>query len=305
MTPGYSTFLANSSHSRIMPSTGSTGLVAVSVEPDIRIFYTITPSLPLDPKKPVIVLSHSLSAATWLWDSFVEEFSTEYTIIRYDIRFHGHSPLSTTAGFDYEAGHTIDDLASDVAKLLDHLGIKQADAFVGLSIGGGIAVALASVHANRFRHFVVVGSRATTSPGDDKIWDERIALARAQGVPVLARQSAERWFNAEWRTTNPELVASIAEKVGTQSLEGYIANVAALRKLDLWPHAAAIKEHGDGSRVLFVVGEEDAAPVIDETRALAFQAGSEVVVVREAGHITHVQQPKVFFKLVKQVLEGR
>lgn len=288
-----------------MSSPESSGLLPVSQTPDIQLFYTVTPSIPLVPEKPIIVLSHSLSAATWLWDSFVEEFSSHYTIIRYDIRFHGQSPLSTTKNFDYEAGHTIDDLASDVAKLLDHLGIQQAEAFIGLSIGGGIGVALASAHASRFRHFVVVGSRAHASPGDDKIWDERVALARAQGIPALVRQSVDRWFNAQWRAANPDLVASIAEKAGSQSLEGYIANVATLRKLNLWPNAATIKEHGDGSKILFVVGEEDAVPVIEETRALAAHTESKVEIVQDAGHITHIQQPGPFFKLIKQLLEGQ
>lgn len=288
-----------------MSSTNSSGFVSVSVAPEIQLFYTLTSSLPLVPEKPVIVLSHSLSAATWLWDSFVEEFSANYTIVRYDIRFHGLSPLSPTANFDYEAGHTIDDLASDLVKLLDHLGIEQAEAFIGLSIGGGIGVALASSHANRFRHFVIVGSRASASPGDDKVWDDRIALARAQGVPALARQSVDRWFNAQWRAANADLVASIANKIGTQSLQGYIASVASLRTLDLWPHAAAIKEHGDGSKTLFVIGEEDAAPVIEETKGLAARAGSKVVVLPDAGHITHVQQPAAFSRLVRQVLDGQ
>ncbi|KAH6670249.1 Alpha/Beta hydrolase protein [Plectosphaerella plurivora] len=287
-----------------MTSQTSSGLVAVSKSPLIHLFYDVTPALPISPSKPVLVLSHSLSAATWLWDSLVPALADKYTIIRYDIRFHGRSPLIDTPGFNYEEGHTIADLASDVVKLLDHLGVRQAHAFIGLSIGGGIAVALAGAHVERFRHFIVVGTRAHATAEDEKIWEERIAFAKTEGIPALAGQSVERWFGPAWREENAALVADIARRVGEQSLEGYVANVQALRRLDLWPYADAVGRRGDGGMVFFVAGEEDAATVIEETRGLAARAGSEVVVVEGAGHITHVQQPERFLEVVRGRLEG-
>lgn len=284
-----------------MSSIASSGLVSVSDSPDIRIFYE-TSSTQFD--RPVIVLSHSLSAATWLWDSFVEEFSSQFTIVRYDIRFHGRSPSSTVENFDYNAGHTIEDLASDVVKLLDHLGMAQVEAFIGLSIGGGIAVVLAANHATRFRRVLAVGSRATVSPADGDVWAQRVQLARDQGMATLAKQSIERWFKPEWRKANASLASSIAERVGRQSLEGYLASIAALQKLDLFPHADSIKRHGDGEKILFVVGEDDATPVVEETKVLATRAGSQVEIVKGAGHITHIEQPEAFFDLVRQALAG-
>lgn len=284
-----------------MDSTASSGHVLVSENPDVRIFYE-TSSTQID--RPVIVLSHSLSAATWLWDSFVDELSSQFTIVCYDIRFHGRSPLSTTGGFDYNAGHTIEDLASDVIKLLDHLKIQQAEAFIGLSIGGGIAVVLAAKQPNRFRQVLAVGSRATAAKDDGEVWAQRVQLAHDQGMPTLAKQSVERWFKPEWRAANASLVSSITERVGHQSLDGYLANIAALQKLNLFPHADSIKSHGDGVKILFVVGENDATPVVEETKAMAVRSGSQVVIVKEAGHITHIEQPEAFFALVKRTLNS-
>lgn len=273
--------------------------MTVSEHPDVRIFYQISSQ---DFEKPVIVLSHSLSAATWLWESFVEEFSRQATIIRYDIRFHGQSPLSRTEDFDYNSGHSIEDLAFDVVKLLNHLKIPQAEAFIGLSIGGGIGVVLAANHSNRFRRIVTVGSRATVSLGDGDIWKERILLAHEEGMPTLAQQSVERWFNPEWRAANPRLAADIAERVGSQSLHGYVASIAALEKLDLLPHTDTIKNNGDGGQILFVAGEDDALPVVEETKAMAARAGSQVELVKGAGHITHIEQPGAFFSIVRRYL---
>ncbi|UPK95597.1 hypothetical protein LCI18_006532 [Fusarium solani-melongenae] len=285
-----------------MDPSSTTGFLTVSENPLINIFFEVSTTLPIPADKPTIVLSNSLSAATWLWDQFAATFSESYTIIRYDMRFHGQSPLSNTQGFDYETGHTVEDLASDVIRLLDHLEIIQAEAFIGLSIGGGIGVVLAAHHPDRFRRLLIVGSRAHATVEDDKAWDQRIALAREEGTAVLAKQSVARWFNENWRTAHPELVADIIARVGTQSLEGYLASVAALRKLDLWPYAKAIVENENGGKVLFVVGEEDAAPVVEETKALAAQTGSSVVIIKDAGHITNIQQPERFNRVVKEAL---
>ncbi|KAH7254957.1 hypothetical protein FSOLCH5_011102 [Fusarium solani] len=287
-----------------MAPSSTTGFLTVSENPLINIFFEVSTTLPIPPDKPTIVLSNSLSAATWLWDQFTAIFSKSYTIVRYDMRFHGQSPLSNTQGFDYEAGHTVEDLASDVIRLLDHLEIKQAEAFIGLSIGGSIGVVLAAHHPGRFRRLLIVGSRAHGTLEDDKAWDQRIALAREEGTAALAKQSVARWFKEEWRTAHPELVANITARVGTQSLEGYLASVAALRKLDLWPYAKAIVDNGNAEKVLFVVGEEDAAPVVEETKALATQTGSSVVIIKDAGHITHIQQPERFNRVVEEALSG-
>ncbi|KAL2846084.1 Alpha/Beta hydrolase protein [Aspergillus pseudodeflectus] len=287
-----------------MASSGDSGFLIVSENPPIKIFFEATTRLPLPQNKPILVLSNSLSAATWLWDEFVDTFSRDYTIIRYDTRFHGQSPLSAAQDFDYGAGHTLDDLAADVIQLLDYLGINQAEAFVGLSIGGGIGVVLAATRPQRFRHFLVVGSRAHATPADDQVWDERVALARQKGVAELAKQSVARWFNDEWRAAHAKLAADITAKVGTQPLEGYLASVAALRKLNLWPHAGAIRDSGSGGKVLFVVGDQDAVSVVEETKALAAQTGSSMVVIKDAGHIVHIQQPGRFNQVVKEALEG-
>ncbi|EEU36631.1 uncharacterized protein NECHADRAFT_86541 [Fusarium vanettenii 77-13-4] len=195
-----------------MAPSSTTGFLTVSENPLISIFFEVSTTLPIPAGKPTIVLSNSLSAATWLWDQFAASFSKSYTIVRYDMRFHGQSPLSNTPGFDYEAGHTVEDLASDVIRLLDHLEIKQAEAFIGLSIGGSIGVVLAAHHPDRFRRLLIVGSRAHATFEDDKIWDQRIALAREEGTAALAKQSVARWFKEEWRTAHPELVASITAR---------------------------------------------------------------------------------------------
>ena len=67
--------------------------------------------------------------------------SDRYRCLRYDARGHGRSQV-------VDAPITIDDLADDLAGLLDALGVAQAH-IVGLSLGGMTAQAFGVRHPDR------------------------------------------------------------------------------------------------------------------------------------------------------------
>ncbi|CAK7236356.1 hypothetical protein SBRCBS47491_009610 [Sporothrix bragantina] len=290
-----------------LPSS-TTGFATVSTQPDIRLFYSVTPALPFDPARPVIVLSNSLAASTELWDAFTAAFALTHTIVRYDARFHGRSPLSTTPDFDYKAGHSIDDLADDVIVVLDTLGVsaQHAPAFVGLSVGGGVGVSLAARYPTRFASFVIVGSRSHAAPGDAARMAERAAFYESHGARAQAEQSIVRWFGTEWPTLSPDNEAKakhVADIVEQTPLEGFLASAAALNNMDLREQVVAIGKRqsteGNKKNVLFVVGSDDGALVVAESKQLAAVAGSPLEVVAECGHIVNVQQPARFHELVR------
>ncbi|KAF5010118.1 hypothetical protein FDECE_3704 [Fusarium decemcellulare] len=286
------------------PQLTTTGLANISNDPGISLFYDITPALPIDPHRPVLVLSNSLAATVGLWDEFVASFKSTHTIIRYDARFHGKSPLSN-GDFDYAKGQTIEDLADDVIKLLDSLQVLgPVEAFIGLSIGAGVGVVLAARHASRFKRFIIVGTRSHGTPTDAERFQARIDAIKSLGVQAQAQESLERWFDADWIAANPARSAAIVDIAATTPVEGFVASVAALKSLDVRPYAREVSTRGDGKKLLFVVGEKDAPVVVDDTRQLAQAAGSEVVVVPGAGHIVNVQQPERFHELVRNYLQS-
>ena len=70
-----------------------------------------------------------------MWDEQAAVLPSRYRLLRYDTRGHGHSDVTP-------APYTMEQLADDVAGLLDSLGIKKTH-FVGLSLGGMTAQVLA------------------------------------------------------------------------------------------------------------------------------------------------------------------
>src|ERR1700734_4363359 len=80
--------------------------------------------------RPVLILSHSISADHAMWDLQVEGMLPHFQILLYDTR--GHGATEATAG-----EYSIEMLGQDILALPDTLEISRF-AFCGLWLGGAI-----------------------------------------------------------------------------------------------------------------------------------------------------------------------
>ncbi|HET9712350.1 MAG TPA: alpha/beta fold hydrolase, partial [Pyrinomonadaceae bacterium] len=80
-----------------------------------------------------VVLIHGYPFNRSLWDEQVAALSSSYRVIAPDLRGFGETDAS-------EGPATMNRMADDVARLMDHLGISQA-VIGGLSMGGYVALA--------------------------------------------------------------------------------------------------------------------------------------------------------------------
>ena len=88
---------------------------------------------------PWIMFYNSLATDLTMWDPQATDLKDSYRILRYDQRGHG--------GTDAPAGrYTYPQLIADALALLDALKIERTD-FIGLSMGGATAAALAELFA--------------------------------------------------------------------------------------------------------------------------------------------------------------
>jgi pimeloyl-ACP methyl ester carboxylesterase len=281
------------------------GLLTLPSDPRVSIYYTL--SEPVVPNggisKPVIALSNSLAASTMLWDNFATCFSPHYIVLRYDSRFHGQSPLASglEPAYDYAAAAlalTIGDLADDLMAVLDHVGVEKLHALIGLSIGGGVALAFGARYRERVKHVVVVGTKAKTDVVVNATFDSRLEFARVQGTAALATQSVGRWFDEDWIVAHADEARRVETMVAQQSLEGYEVSMGALKKLDLWPYVEQIREQINGESFLFVAGERDGS-IPQEMSALAERAGGAYIALAGLGHMVNIENPQIFHELVR------
>jgi 3-oxoadipate enol-lactonase len=240
-----------------------------------------------NPRGTPVVFSNSLAADHTMWDDQMAALERDYCIVRYDTRGHGAS--SAPPG-DYD----LDDLADDVLALLDHLGHERAH-FVGLSLGGAIGQVLGARHGDRLLSLALCDTIALMPAG---IWTERVATARAQGVGALAPATLERWFTPAFHAAVPDTVARVGRMIAATSVAGYAGCAAALRDLDLTALLGQIRVP-----TLVMVGADDpSTPVAASERIHQGIAGSKLVVIPDAAHLSNIEQTGAFNRALCEFL---
>lgn len=100
---------------------------------------------------PVVLLHGAFMTITNNWTGWIEELSKTRTVIAVEMQGHGRTA-------DIPRDLTYENLAGDVAALLDHLKIPRAD-LIGYSMGGTVAMQCAIRHPDKVRKVVVISSR--------------------------------------------------------------------------------------------------------------------------------------------------
>lgn len=237
-------------------------------------------------KGPWVVLSHSLACDLRMWDAQARHLQDRFTVLRYDTRGHGQSAAAP-------APYTIEALAGDVVRLLDHFGVQRAHV-VGLSLGGLIAQSLAARQPQRVDRLVLADTTCLYPPASKGMWADRVRIAREQGMEPLVAPTLERWFTAPFRQRAAAEVDRIAAMIRGTQVEGYAGCCQALSAADLREDLARID-----APTLVVVGAQDGGTTPDMARDLHQRiAGSRLELVDEAAHLSNVEQPVRFNALL-------
>jgi len=265
----------------------STRSSAAHVEIDgLGIAYRVDGSESAD----ALVLVNSLGTDLRMWDPQMDELTRDFRVIRYDCRGHGESyvPAGPT---------TIDRLGADLIALLDHLHVERAH-LCGLSLGGLTALWVAAHHPERVDRAVFANTGARL--GTSESWDDRMRAVRAGGMAAIRDTVVARFLGAQFRETHPDVASRIGDMVESTPAPGYLAACAALRDADLRDVVASIR-----ARSLIVAGElDESAPVRQSEELHAAIAGSELVVLAGAAHLTNVERAEEFTRLVCRWLTG-
>jgi 3-oxoadipate enol-lactonase len=223
-----------------------------------------------------IVFSNSLGTDFRIWDGLLGHLPADLRVIRYDKRGHGLS--EATAG-----PYAMKTLAEDLAALLDHLGVKGA-AVVGLSVGGMIALGLASLRPDLVSALTLMDTAHKI--GTVEGWNSRIDTVQRGGMAAVAEGILAGWFTQAYRDSVADF-AGYRAMLLRNDIEGYTGVCAALRDADLTESTRALK-----MPTLCIAGEHDAttSPTLMRTTVDLIE-GARLEVVKDAGHIPCVERP--------------
>jgi 3-oxoadipate enol-lactonase len=239
---------------------------------------------------PVVMLSHSLASSMVMWNPQLGSLEPHFKVLRYDMRGHGRSEAP-------DGAYTLEMLAEDAVALLDALGIDAVH-FVGLSIGGMIGQGLALNHGERLESLALCDTSAVMPAEAQPILQQRIALARQTGMADQVDGTLERWFTPQYLKANPPEVEMIRQQIKATPLAGYIGCSEALRGLNYLERLSAVT-----LRTLIVVGEEDPGTPVAASEAIHKRiAGSQLVILPSARHLSNIEQAEAFDRALLKFL---
>jgi 3-oxoadipate enol-lactonase len=252
--------------------------------------YRLAYSLHGDPGRPAIVLSHALATSVEIWGYQLPLLAHRYRVLLYDLRGHG---ASTAPGDSY----TLEQLASDVATLLDHLQIPRA-AFVGLSIGGMIGQVFALRYPDKLFGLVLCSTGSRTEQQGKAILEDRINKVRAEGLKGQVDSTLTRWFSPRFIEQGPATMAWISDLILATSADGYVGCCRAIQGLDVTDALSEVKV-----KTLILPGEYDLAFPEKISRAIEQKIeNSELILVKGAAHLGNVEQAHLFNEILLDFL---
>lgn len=231
---------------------------------------------------PPVILHHPLATNLSIWDELTAALGPHYRVIRFDARGHGASDAPTGA-YDFAQ------LSNDVIHLMDHLGIEKAR-FLGLSMGGFVGQHLGVRHGDRFHSLCLVSTASASPPEARPIWDERIRLAREEGMQSQVQPGLERWLSDDARANNADLVARLSNMIAATPEDGFIGWARAIVTLNITDQLKTITVP---TRV--IVGELDpATPVVAAQTIHQNIKGSDLIIMPDVSHMLCAEAPETF-----------
>ena len=182
-------------------------------------------------------------------------------------------------------------MADDVASLMDALEIERA-VIGGLSMGGYVALAFARMFPARVSAMVLADTRAQADTEEGKqTRSQQAEKALSEGMAGIADAMLPKLLTPETVSKRPELVKRVRDMMLKTKPEGAAAALLGMAERDDQTEFISSIQ----VPALIIVGREDAiTPVADSEKMQSRIAGSRLVVIENAGHVSNLEQTEQF-----------
>ena len=243
--------------------------------------------------RPPLVLVHGVGLDHTMWDLVVEDLATDRLVVRYDLLGHGQS-------VDPPGPRTVEDLVDQCLRVIDTCGPVPPDV-AGLSLGGMVALGLATRHPDRLGRLALCNTVFDRSAEEVHRIRERLSLAETGGMGSVVDLAIDRWFDASWQATHPDRVDAVRNCLLSNNLEAYLKAYRAFVEGDpLKPgEASSVITH-----TLAVTGELDPGSTPAMTSALTVALEDcRAVILPGLHHIPPIEDPTAFVAVLRAFLE--
>lgn len=243
---------------------------------------------PLGGEGPPTLLLHGFGSDHLVWLANQQALAGFAAVAALDLPGHGDSSLEVGEG-------TVAELAARVESVLDQRGLKNIH-LIGHSLGGAVALVMAERRPDLVASLILIAAAGLGRSVDDAFLEEFPRLATPEAATVLLQRLVVRP-----RLINKFLVARVLEQLARPGArealqrigKGIIAGEATIA-------GALAAAHARGLPRLLIWGKADAISPVSEERLDQFSG--EALLVEEAGHLPHVEQPRLVNERIREFL---
>jgi len=238
--------------------------------------------------EPVVLLHGAFMTITNNWAGWTGELSKTRRVIAVEMQGHGRTA-------DVSRDITYDNLADDVAALLDYLKIPRAD-LIGYSMGGAVAMQCAIRHPDKVRRAVIMSS---TFRSDGMI---------AEGLEAISTLTADAFkgspIEAEYKKLSPTPgdFPHFVQRIVATASKGYDFGAD---KLEATP-APMFFIHGDADGVrLAHVAEMFRLKGGEIHGDMKPRSASRLAILPNTTHVTLMQRMPIIVPMVNDFLDAK
>lgn len=228
-----------------------------------------------------IVFLHGVGSDKSVWIPQLAHFGRSRRAVAFDYPGYGDSAPAA-------AGTTRDDFAAAILAGMDSLGIREAH-ICGLSLGGVIAIAIHAAAPGRCRSLVLADTFAV-HPDGQAIYDRSAAASADLRAMAEAR--------VDVLIAQPAVRSEVVETMSRIDPAAYLIGAEAVWLADQRDRARDIKVP-----TLVLCGAEDKVTPPSLSRELVeLIPGSRYVEIARSGHLTNLEQPTEFNRIVEEFI---
>ena len=231
---------------------------------------------------PTLLLAHGFPLDHTMWKGQIGTLADHCRVVAPDLRGFGRSGVT-------EGTVTMEQLADDLAVLLDQLGANDPVVFCGLSMGGYVAWQFWRKHAARVARLILCDTRAG---GDsEQVARGRLMMAQRvlrEGPEFVAKAMLPKLFAPVTLQKRPDIL-DVTRQMILHTTPAGIA--AAQRGMAQRPDASGML-HDIDVPTLVLCGEEDQISRPEQMRKMAaLIPDARYLEVPAAGHMAPLENP--------------
>lgn len=229
-----------------------------------------------------VVLIHGFPLDHTMWNAQIDALSRNHRVIAPDLRGFGQSGLG-------KGTVTMEQLADDLAAILDGRNVREPVVVCGLSMGGYVAFQFWQRHGSRLAGLILCDTRAANdSPEVAATRREMAERVQREGPAPLVEGMIPKLFAPTTPASRPELIEAVRRVMMRANPKAIAAAAYAMaQRPDMTSRLAEIT-----FPTLVIVGSADAISTPGEMRAMAEAIPhARLAEIADCGHMAPVEKP--------------